>query len=290
MNANGYVFLDIEHPVVAWSVYRGTLISARTAAAEQGAISMMMANLLEHMKGPRLFNELLIEEVRRRRHPMKQSRLAGLFYFPDRCSAIRSSTLWGNHFREDLLAEVHVSGQGLERPVDSNWITFAGHHLDDGGRILLSDVSWLENYWNGTAFPDAEPIWEALVEGRMIVLGTELRQRAYEIVKSFFPESLTLLEIGRIAAWIDSDLGNTMGWLLSDGDKLRLRYYMDMRDAENPAFLAKLSGYINNGGAVNWVDIKRNTQKGEFGRAPDLRPWGFAIDSADLESVFAMLA
>ena len=72
----------------------------------------------------------------------------------------------------------------------------------------------------------------------MIVLGTELRQRAYETIKREFPRRLALLEIARLAAWAESDLGNIRAWLHDEGDNVALHYLMDMRDANDPKFLA----------------------------------------------------
>ena len=53
---------------------------------------------------------------------------------------------------------------------NSNWITHAP--VNEEG--FLTEVAWIPSYWAGEPYPNATPIWETLVEGRMIVLGTSL--------------------------------------------------------------------------------------------------------------------
>jgi heme oxygenase len=80
-----------------------------------------------------------------------------------------------------------------------------------------------------------------LVEGRLYVLGTELRKRAYDLVQRHMPYSTALLELGRLAAWVGSNLGAAYAFLYSENDQgLELRYIMDMADAEDPDFLDRL--------------------------------------------------
>ena|GEM_PF-4972846 len=142
-------------------------------------------------------------------------------------------------------------------------------------RDSLTEVAWVPSYWAGEPYPNATPIWETLVEGRMIVLGTSLREQAYAAMKRHFPNSLMFLEIARQAAWVGSDLGNICAWLGQDGDELALKYLMDMQDAQNPDILGRLVRLQKNGHPINWADMAPHIAQDSFGRVPDLRPFGF---------------
>jgi hypothetical protein len=50
---------------------------------------------------------------------------------------------------------------------------------------------------------------------------------------------------------------------------------MDMREANDSEFLAKLQRYKDEGSPINWADIAPNLSKGSFGKTPDLTPFGF---------------
>ena len=52
-----FAYLDIEHPVVAWGVYRGVLVSAQASAAPPNCpVSMMFAGIIHHKNNVRLQN------------------------------------------------------------------------------------------------------------------------------------------------------------------------------------------------------------------------------------------
>jgi len=77
-----FAFLDVTHPVVAWGVYRGVLVSARAEDHSHGMpVSMILAGMVLHQNNTRLRNELLIEKVRAERFPAMTSRLSGMFFF-----------------------------------------------------------------------------------------------------------------------------------------------------------------------------------------------------------------
>ena len=83
-NFSALAYLDVEHPVVAWGVYRGVLVSATAGPPPDGGaqpVSMMFARMLEQRNIMRLNNELLIESVRAHRHSHQVSRLEGMFFF-----------------------------------------------------------------------------------------------------------------------------------------------------------------------------------------------------------------
>ena len=134
--------------------------------------------------------------------------------------------------------------------------------------------------------PDHTPVWETVAEGRLYVLGTELRERAYEALKKWFPKSLLLLETSRMAAWIGSDLGNCCGWLhqVEDNlDELSLDYLMDLRHANDAEFLQRLTRLREGGHPVRWGDILPQIEEGVLGATPDLRPLCFRIPKSLLE-------
>ena len=189
----------------------------------------------------------------------------------DKEDAIRASNIWdGEHFTLENLAEISlIEARGRVR-LDSNWITYAH------GFFPPSD--WMPRYWDGEPFPNKEPIWEAVVEGKAIVLGTELRQRAYDVVKSYWPDSLALLEIARLGAWCGSDIGNISAFLLEDATSYNLNYLLDMRDVENEEFLSNtLPKLLESGHPVNQADIRPHFERDSFGRVPDMRQFRFSI-------------
>ncbi len=261
---DGYAYLNIAHSLCAWATYRGTLVSSQAGTTSLGTVSIWLALLIEISDPDRMSFESKIEKVRLEKFPHCVSRLTGLYCFLTLDDAERAGRLWGDHFKPEHLAELTlVEATGRERH-DSNWILYPPR-----------DQEWIEKYWRGDAMPGHEPIWETLVNGRIDVLGTELRKRAYKLVKQRWPESLMLLEIGRQAAWVGSDLGNIAGFLAEDGDDLVLTYAMDMRDADKPEFLAKLDELKKGGHPINWADMKSHIENDTFGCVPDMKEFMF---------------
>jgi hypothetical protein len=164
------------------------------------------------------------------------------------------------------LAEVYVVGGDTNAKLDLNWLTnWRNHALGD---------TWIDRYWDGEPYLQADPIWEALSDARVLVLGTELRDRAYAKVAKEFPESLGVLEIARIASWLDSDLGNVCAFLLDQGNELSMDLWIDWRDATRPEYLGRLAEYLSKGGAVYHADLGPHLQRGDFGKVPDLTRFG----------------
>ena len=94
-----------------------------------------------------------------------------------------------------------------------------------------------------------------------------------QTLRSEFPDSLLLLEIGRLAAGVGSDLGMISPLLRQEGRNVILDYAMNFVDADNPAFYERLSSYQEAGHPVNWGDIQPHFAQGTFGNTPDLRPY-----------------
>lgn len=267
-------FLNIDHPVVAWGVYRGVLVSARAEDHSHGApVSMMFAGMLHHQDNARFYNELLIEQVRADIFPESTSRLTGMYFFTERkCADLALS--WGGHFGHDYLAELEVFAVRPASVLDANWITYAP--VDESGRILSDRTSWIERYWSGERFDDS-PAWESIVDGRAVVWGTELRERAYELLRREFPEALDTLEVARIAAHVGSDLGQVNAWVTQpEPGRFNLAHYMDFRDANEPEFLARFHSYD---GPRNMKDLAPG--KATFG-VPNFLPYGGNFTFSDL--------
>lgn len=244
-----FAYLDIDQPFVAWASYRGVLVSAHAKyQPPQCPISMMFAGMIAAQNNVRFRNEMLIETWRQQHFPTCNSRLTGMYFFEDMASAQRLKN-WGYHFTPEYLAELALHPSSSITKVDSNWITYAP--LDKNGYI--TDPSWIPRYWSGEAHPDHEPLWELIAQGRAIVCGSDLRIRAYDNVYKAFPTALCLLETGRIAAHVGSDLGSIFPWLIkNDEATMKVQYHIDMEDAHNEVFLAKVHDYK---GPRNYRDL-----------------------------------
>jgi hypothetical protein len=199
--------------------------------------------------------------VRQREYPAAISRLGGFYVFPDEESALRAGQTWGVGFRREHLSELTLRPGARTSRYDSEWIT---QRLESNG-----DLSWVGNYFAGNALgPD--PIWETLVDGRALVLGTDLRKVAYETVKRIWPTSLPLLELARVGVELNSDLGLISALLLKDGDRLRVGYAMNCKDAKDEAFLERFWAFE---GPKNTEDLTPDSEL----ILPDLRQAHFYL-------------
>src|SRR5437867_2483042 len=268
MVLQAFGYLNVDHPVVAWGVYRGVLVSVEAIGSSPNQqaqpVSMMFAGMIQHQNNARLQNELLIEAVRVRRYAHQVSRLSGMYFFTDLAEA-RAAEAWGGHFRAENLAELAVRPLGHTTRVDSNWITYAPR--DSTGRLDKQDLSWIDRYWGGEWYRE-RPVWETIVHGRATVLGIRLRQRGYLIIVKQFPAALDMLEVARLAAEVDADLGQATAFIRrTTVDRYRLDYFLDMREAEDPQILERLATYR---GPRNFRDLQFD--KDVFG-LPDFRPF-----------------
>lgn len=273
LTTDAYAYLDVDaNPLCAWATYRGILI---TPPAEAGFVSVWTAGLLGRSEPRSLALENALERWRLRLCPDRVSRLQGLFCFPDQESAKRALQWSGgrDHFEEPFLTQLNLSeATSVRSRMDANWIT----HAQARANGSLENEDWIARYWGGEAYPDAEPIWETIVQGRIIVLGTEIRERAYRTISEAFPESLCLLEIARLAAWIGSDLGAICAWMTNDGDQYKVQYLMNLKDANDPDFINSLRELKKSGYLVNNADITPFIESGSFGRLPDMRPYQYS--------------
>ena len=171
------------------------------------------------------------------------------------------------------LAEINLYETRRTSTHDLNWITYHGDN---------TDPSWMHAYWKAETCLGHAPIWETLVEGHINILGTQLREKAYQMIKEQFPESMCWLEIARIAAWAGSDLGSIAAFILSKGDNFAMDYYFNVEDANNPTVLKKVEDHKQSGLPGNWKDIEPSFSKGTFGSVPDLRKFSLVEPKTEM--------
>lgn len=107
-----------------------------------------------------------------------------------------------------------------------------------------------------------------------MLLGTSLRNKAFNILQDSFPDAVVLLETARLAAWIGSDLGNICAFLMLEDTNVSLQYYIDMRDAGNADFQKRIIELRNSGHPINWQAVSPLISRGEF-ITPDFTPYCF---------------
>lgn len=239
-----WTYLNIVDPIVAWETYRGVLISPDCYKIEDNpAISFWQLKFLKNIKATQSINELKLEMIRQQFYPEKISRFRGFYYFENKETAIKAADLWGVKYMNPFcLAEVGIDDKSLYSKMDSNWITY---YLSKDS----ANDDWMHKYWQGEVCPHFDfPIWELLVVARGYILGTELRNRAYENIRNNNPTTiLPMLEQARIAAWLGSDLGHIAPHITQLGtNQYKVGYIMDMRDAKNDEYLDRLKQYVEN--------------------------------------------
>jgi hypothetical protein len=258
-----FAYLNVTNPLVAWQVYRGTLVSS--AAIHESALSFWMTRYLHAVRrGPdraqRYRAELGVDELRRQEYPRAVSRLRGFFAFPDKPSAERAARKWQGPFQADFLAEICILNGARVSRYDAEWIT---HKLDS------PDRSWVAAYFGGEAYGDT-PIWELLVEGKALVFGTELRKIAYETVRRVWPDSLAMLELARLGVELGSDIGLITPFLQTGEKGPEVTYIMNFKDAKDEDFLRRVGEFK---GPKNVADLNANSDL----IPPDLRGQFFRI-------------
>ena len=277
---NFWLYLNIELVPVAWTAYQGILMTACNFGTKGfRPLSYWPLGLLKKRERIPLLKELRLEEIRREYYPHQVSRLHGLYLWGDEASAVRGQQEWGTargtHFHPDYLVELSFTYTAISR-VDTTWID----------RCLLSDlvpveeVDWMHSYWKGAPYPERDPLWEFIVEGRGVICGTALRNKAYEIVRQQAPLSLGQLELGRIARELESELYHTAPYIQRIGEtKFRVSYWGDERQ-HNGDFMRVLGSHIAKAdpSEINWYAI--NFLKEDTARL-DLRHLSFEFDSSE---------
>ncbi len=256
-----FACLGITDPLVAWLVYRGEMVSA--PSAHHTAWSFWHSSHMEVLssgRADRYQREVVLELFRQEEFPNKVGRLAGFYCFPDEAAARRASVRWGSAaFRMDQLAEIALSPASRVSVHDATWISRG---------LSVEDKDWMRRYWNGDLTDD--PVLEVIVDGRAYILGTTLRAEARRVVAATWPNSLPLLELARVAAWLQSDLGLIAAMPRWQPDGARFDYFMNFQDATDEEFLERLRGYV---GPANREDMPSNAEL----VLPDLQSRGFIL-------------
>lgn len=279
-----FLYLNIDVFPAAWAAYRGTLITpANYGTPNFRPISYWPYNLLKTKRTLRFQKEIGLEQIRKKFYPAKVSRLHGIYMWGDEQSAKRGER-WrgreGNHYHADYLVEVGFTYNRLTK-VDTNWID--AYLLPDNVPIDRNCLDWMHSYWQGKAYPQAEPLWEYIAEGRGVVYGTTLRMEAYQKVKALAPESLGQLELGRIAVEMGSDLYHLSLFIRQlSSTSFTVDFALDGRD-QNDQFMEKAGHKIKqimeqDRTHVNWeaLDLLRGDT-----RRPDLRSMGVVFDCSE---------
>lgn len=266
LQTNGWAFLNLSNPITAWAAYRGCLVPV---PQNKGFISIWHAARIRGGIKRTLQLENDLEEIRAEHFPDHISRLKGIFVFTDLLSAERATSWDGKHFNAEDLVELSLSEKTLSNPrMDANWITHS--ERDD----LFPD--WKYRYWSGEQYPNCEPIWEVLTDDKAWILGVEHRNRAYAIIKKHIPDSLCLLEIARLSAWIEVDIGNVSYFCCRREGRLIVSPVIDMSMANDEKVLQNITDLIDSGHPVNRSDIQRLNEGREI-HTPDLSHLIFEI-------------
>lgn len=258
----GFVALDVTDPLVAWLVYRAEMVSSPNV--HERALSFWLTHYLQRQASAgvpsRSFaEELALERLRADHYAAAVSRLTGFYLFEDERTARVGSARWGDPGRVDTIVEVELRPGARTSRHDAEWIT---QRLGEPGT-----ADWMHSYLRGE--PGPVPLWELVVDGRALIFGTRVREVAYDTVSATWPDSLALLELARLGVELGSDLGLITAMVMHDRMRTWVDYTMNMSDAEDPGFLARLREFD---GPVNSADLG-----GLPGRVPDLRNRRFAL-------------
>lgn len=246
-NFEGFIYINIENPMAAWNVVRSNFYSPSCLPRPDrvGALSFGMADLLRDGNAMRAAAEFRLDDFRERHFPDAVSRLTGIFLFDTIDSAIQvcEKDKWSAHFVPEYLTDAGVSADRSSR-VDAAWIA----KMRDDKNVLVEGWEELaERYWSGEPASD-QPIWERIVDGWVTIWGLDLKTRALEEVRKFWPESLPLLALSANFAAIGSRDGAIIPYVVRNGSSLEVSYYLRMKDAVDGEFCDRLANFIRTGG------------------------------------------
>ena len=243
----GFVYINIDKPVVAWNVMRSKFYSPSCLpqSEQPGALSFGMADLLRNGNEARASAEFRLEDFRRRYFPAAVSRLTGVFVFDsvDSAAQVWDNDAWDGHFNEQFLTDVGISADQSSR-VDSTWITMM---RNDQNILVEGWEAMAKRYWSGEAACD-QPTWERIIEGWVTIWGLDLKTRAMEEIQNYWPTSLPLLAVAANSATIGSCDGAVVPYARREGSVLDVGYYLRMVDAKDPNFCERLGEFMRTGG------------------------------------------
>lgn len=275
-----FVYLDIDNPNIAWLAYRGLLNSADIKTANPFEISWFLVDVLRRGLISTLRREGALEGNRIREFPQSTSRLKCVYAYPTIEAAKRSEYGSGKFRKENLvaIAPVHVSRLGT---YDGQWIT-------DFDSLPIETA---RRYWSREYTKTPHP--EFLLSGLFSILGTTVRTRAYQTIKSVWPNALALLELSRLAAEFDSDFGSVSPFFRREGDRVFVRHIIKHDDKEVPEILTRASGRSSADPQfpVNWADLQpfrvppEDRAADEQCKLPDSRPYDHELRTDKLDEL-----
>lgn len=265
----GFVYLDVDHPPIAWLVYRGLLNSADITTANPAQISWFLIDVLKRGLNSTLRREGILEGFRAKHFSQSISRLKCVYAYPTLEAAQRGDFGKGKFRTENLVAIAPAIEHVKKETHDSNWITnFDSLPIDTAIK-----------YWRGEQTKSPHP--EALLSGRFFILGTTVRKRAYETIRRTWPNALALLELSRLAVEFDSDFGSISPWIIQSGEKKLIGHIFRYDAQEGPEILRRAmhEAKKNHQFQVNWADLEpfrkplEDCAADERFKVPDCRPY-----------------
>lgn len=266
----GFMYLDVDHPVVAWNTYRGVLASANAVFSKNGpgSLSMLLAGIFDTGNYQRLHSEFCIESIRSRLFPNAVSRLSGMFVFDDVESTLAATqATWGGHINTDCLTDVGLSYTVGTR-ADAGWIT---QMLTEDYVLVPSWEEMAARYWSGEP-SSSTPIWELIIDGYACVWGTRMREQAFNVIRSRHPFSLGYLEESKIAAGLGFSVGHISSWLLRTDAGASLQFLIDDTMADDPRYVDAIARFIETARPEEVNPAAVRTPPGLV-RKPDLQPY-----------------
>ena len=261
----GFVYLNLQHPLIAWLAYRGQIFSA--SALDPQAVSLNFAWYLIFKSAHRVRNfpdELALENLRQAKYLPAVSRLRGFYIFPTKKDALAAARRQGGQsFQSSTLVEVEIAPGSKASRHDMNWVS---RNLGTGNQ------AWFGDYLAG-APESSNPIWEYIVEGRANIIDTSFRSAAIRTVEVCWPNSLDLLELSRIANQRGSDFGAIIPIVTPSGDRHQLNFCIRANELRGncPQFWTEIAEYDGKHG-TNFADPRK-----QF-RLPDLREYSVFFD------------
>lgn len=206
--------------------------------------------------------EAQIDACRATNNPEAVSRLRGLFAFPDKSTADRAVSAW-NGFESYYLQEIEIREGSIVSWYDSRWI-------DAMGTTFAPPDDAAKAYAVGNEFDDSDPRWELLIDGKADLIGTELQEKAYNVVRAQWPDALSPMEIARLGAQLDSSIGYIAAFPRLADDEVVIEFMMNFQDATNPSFLDAFGRHLADlpPEHINRADLAVG---GGFFNVPDLR-------------------
>lgn len=256
-----YTYVNFNNPFVAWSLYRGVILTPDVLNQRGFVSSLMMTMLSRSPDGQFVEAEIALEKERSINFPQMPSRLSSIFAFESREAAEKGIPEMG--LRGGTLVGIRPMSMNYTcKRVDSTWLTYAQSMPYEAKKFAKS-------YWSGEFERDEKSFPELILQGRFIVHGREVRQKAYEVVKECAPTVLWMLELARLGAAFGTDLGNSAAFLTLENHLGFLINFTD-KEATKTLQMARDRKKIDPTFQINEEDLQQFMNLTEF-QMPDFR-------------------